>query len=61
MADEDTPAVVIDNGSGMCKAGFGGDDAPRTVFPSIVGLPRQCIAGACMRDKYIGDEAQSKS
>lgn len=60
MADEDTPAVVIDNGSGMCKAGFAGDDAPRTVFPSIVGLPRQCMVGACMRDKYIGDEAQSK-
>ena len=23
--------LVIDNGSGMCKAGFGGDDAPRAV------------------------------
>jgi len=28
------------NGSGMCKAGFAGDDAPRAVFPSIVGRPR---------------------
>jgi hypothetical protein len=26
-------ALVIDNGSGMCKAGFAGDDAPRAVFP----------------------------
>ena len=33
-------ALVIDNGSGMCKAGFAGDDAPRAVFPSIVGRPR---------------------
>jgi hypothetical protein len=32
--------VVVDNGSGMCKAGFSGDDAPRSVFPSIVGRPR---------------------
>ncbi|XP_059031019.1 beta-actin-like protein 2 isoform X4 [Mustela nigripes] len=24
----------------MCKAGFGGDDAPRAVFPSMVGRPR---------------------
>ena len=32
-----TPAVVIDNGSGVCKAGFAGDDAPRSVFPSIIG------------------------
>ena len=28
------------NGSGKCKAGFAGDDAPRAVFPSIVGRPR---------------------
>ena len=24
----------------MCKAGFAGDDAPRAVFPSLVGRPR---------------------
>lgn len=33
-------AIVCDNGSGMVKAGFAGDDAPRSVFPSIVGRPR---------------------
>lgn len=38
--DEDIAALVVDNGSGMCKAGFAGDDAPRAVFPSIVGRPR---------------------
>lgn len=40
MCDDDAGALVIDNGSGMCKAGFAGDDAPRAVFPSIVGRPR---------------------
>jgi len=40
MCDEDVAPLVIDNGSGMCKAGFAGDDAPRAVFPSIVGRPR---------------------
>ena len=30
---EEIAALVIDNGSGMCKAGFAGDDAPRAVFP----------------------------
>lgn len=29
--------VVIDNGSGVCKAGFAGNDSPRVVFPSYVG------------------------
>ena len=37
---EEIQALVIDNGSGMCKAGFAGDDAPRAVFPSIVGRPK---------------------
>lgn len=40
MCDDDLAALVVDNGSGMCKAGFAGDDAPRAVFPSIVGRPR---------------------
>ena len=37
--EEDSQAVVIDNGSGMVKAGFSGDDAPVSVFPSIAEDP----------------------
>ncbi|KAL3996759.1 nuclear receptor co-repressor 2 [Sarotherodon galilaeus] len=51
--EDEIAALVVDNGSGMCKAGFAGDDAPRAVFPSIVGRPRH-------QDSYVGDEAQSK-
>ncbi|KAI0059372.1 actin 1 [Artomyces pyxidatus] len=60
--DDDIAAVVIDNGSGMCKAGFAGDDAPRAVFPSIVGRPRHVgvMVGMSSKDSYVGDEAQSK-
>jgi len=61
MSDE-IAALVVDNGSGMCKAGFAGDDAPRTVFPSIVGRPkmRTVIIGMDTKDTYIGDDAQGR-
>ena len=42
--EEDSTALVCDNGSGLCKAGFAGDDAPRAVFPSIVGRPRHQVS-----------------
>jgi actin-related protein len=60
--DEEVTAVVIDNGSGMCKAGFAGDDAPRSVFPTVVGRPKMpgIMVGLDQKEVYVGAEAQMK-
>ena len=53
---DEVSALVVDNGSDMCKAGFAREDGPRTIFPSIVGLP----LGWGQKDSYVGHEAQRK-
>jgi len=59
---QEVEALVVDNGSGVCKAGFAGDDAPRAVFPSIIGRPKMpsIMVDAGRRETYVGEEAQSK-
>merc|ERR1712083_855425 len=60
--DTGNSTVVIDNGSGMVKAGFAGEETPRAVFPAIVGRPKykETIQGAGQKDCYIGEEANQK-
>ncbi|ROT70787.1 putative actin, cytoplasmic 2-like isoform X2 [Penaeus vannamei] len=61
MSDEDEIAsLVLDNGSGSCKAGFAGDDDPRTVVPAVVGRTRKNRSERRLQDVYVGKEAQSK-
>lgn len=60
--DENMQAIVVDCGSGYCKAGFAGDDAPRAVFPSIIGRPKhpEIMVGKDFKQEYIGDETEAK-
>jgi actin beta/gamma 1 len=37
MSDKRATKIVIDNGSGVFKAGFANEEAPRAVFSSVVG------------------------
>ncbi|PKI83928.1 centractin- actin- protein of the dynactin complex [Malassezia vespertilionis] len=52
--------VVLDNGSGTIKAGFAGQDTPKSFFPNFVGRPKhpRVMAGAVEGDRFIGRKAQ---
>ncbi|RUS20313.1 actin family, partial [Endogone sp. FLAS-F59071] len=61
MGDE-AAAIVIDNGTSLCKAGLAGDDSPRALFHSVVGRVRsqQLMAGRSgSKQSYVGEEALS--
>ena len=62
MAEEEVTAVVIDNGSGMCKTEHTGDDALDAVFPSIVDRhsASDIMVGIDQKDSNICDEVQRK-
>lgn len=55
-------AVVIDNGSGRCKSGLAGEDAPKAVFPAVIGKPKQkgIMVGTGQKDEYVGDAAMAR-
>lgn len=58
-SDEENSVLIIDNGSCMTKVGFSGDDAPRAVFPTVVGHPKIKSSFTCSKDYYVGDEADA--
>ncbi|KAJ5074659.1 actin-10-related [Anaeramoeba ignava] len=63
FGNDEIETVVFDCGTETTKIGFAGDDAPRAVFPSIVGRMRHVGlmgVGMGMKDAYVGDEAMSK-
>jgi len=55
-------AVIVDLGSGVIKAGFSGEDGPRSIFSNVVGTPKMpgLLVGMELRERYIGDEAINK-
>ncbi|KAJ9454703.1 Actin-1 [Diplonema papillatum] len=59
------PTLVVDVGSASVKCGFGGEDAPRKVFPTVLGWPRHPGLGGVMlggkKDNFVGEEAASRA
>ncbi|XP_069893270.1 actin-related protein T2 [Dipodomys merriami] len=58
----DSPAVIFDNGSGLCKAGLSGEIGPRHVISSVVGHPKFKMPSTEAHQKkyFVGEEALYK-
>ena len=57
------PPIVIDNGFCNTKVGFSGQESPKSVFPTIIGLPKEGVQviGGKNKDFFVGYEASTKS
>eukprot|EP01084_Bolivina_argentea_P116448 206910_1 len=59
--EKTSKAIVIDNGTGMMKAGISGENAPSTIFPTLIGhLKQSPLYHGMPKKDYIGKEIQSK-
>eukprot|EP01060_Flectonema_neradi_P039398 TRINITY_DN8667_c0_g1_i1.p1 TRINITY_DN8667_c0_g1~~TRINITY_DN8667_c0_g1_i1.p1 ORF type:complete len:285 (+),score=45.75 TRINITY_DN8667_c0_g1_i1:62-916(+) len=55
---EFTRTVVIDNGTGTIKAGFGGEEMPARLLQNVVGRPKHpnvMSGGVLQGDLFVGD------
>jgi len=61
MQSTNYSSIILDIGSGLVKAGFSGEDGPRNIFNSIVGIPKMAglKVGMEQKERYVGDEAIS--
>ncbi|KAM3827933.1 actin, cytoplasmic type 5-like [Vipera latastei] len=62
MASQEITALVVDNSTRTCRAGFAGEDLPRAVLPPIIGRPKQqsAVEDASRKAYYVGSDAQSR-
>ena len=53
-------AIVIDNGNGFIKAGFGGEEGPRSVFSNVVWTPKYKSDFTNQKEYFIGNDAEAR-
>ncbi|KAH7528086.1 actin-related protein 4 isoform X2 [Ziziphus jujuba] len=59
---DEVSAIVIDLGSHTCKAGYAGEDAPKAVFPSVVGsIDQMEVDDPANAEKNSGSAGESKN
>ena len=59
MADDQTGPIIIDNGSGVLKAGLGGEDEPQVTLATVYGTAVKEITPPAPKKESIEDTAAS--
>uniref|UniRef100_UPI00358F1AFE actin, cytoplasmic A3-like n=1 Tax=Myxine glutinosa TaxID=7769 RepID=UPI00358F1AFE len=54
----ESPAIVIDNGTGVFKAGFSGKERPSVRLPSLVGVPKKTGAEVVIGKDLFTEQGQ---
>ena len=57
--EEESKTIVIDNGSCFIKAGFSGEEEPRSVFLNVIGTPKYKRQFS-EYEYFIGNDAEDK-
>lgn len=58
---ETKPHIIIDNGTGYCKAGLSGEKIPKIVIPACVGYPKYASGrvGIDKKNYFVGSDAEA--
>ena len=59
---ESNPPIIIDIGSGYIKAGIGGEEGPRCIFPTCIGYPKfsNFLVDNDRKEFFVGIDAEIK-
>lgn len=56
--DYEEHVIILDNGSGTCKAGLSSDELPSHSFPAMIGKPRKVWQSSLDKEVYYGTEVE---
>ena len=58
---EKKPNIIIDNGTGFCKAGLSGEQKPKVEIPACIGYPKYANwrVGTDKKNFFVGSDAEA--
>ena len=57
MSITNVKIIIIDNGTGITKSGFAGDENPQSIIPTLIGFKKKDDQNEKLKKFYVGEEA----